>query len=119
MTTGQICTLPKQCRLRKADEFRAVLRNKVVFESFSLRLHVKPITIDYARIGLIVAKRIERKAVRRNRIKRLVREAFRKHQQVLKGLDCVVQLRYPIDQTSSSHIYQEAVMLFNKAARQS
>ncbi|MCC6917460.1 MAG: ribonuclease P protein component [Nitrosomonas sp.] len=121
MAAGQICTLPKQCRLRKSEEFRAVLRNKIVFESLSLRLHVKPATThcDYARVGLVVAKRIERKAVRRNRIKRLIREAFRKHRHMLKNLDCVVQLRCPADQSDSSHIYQEAAVLFNKAARQS
>lgn len=118
MATRQICTLPRQCRLRKADEFRATLRNRIVFESFALRLYVKPVDFNYARIGLIVAKRVERKAVRRNRIKRLIREAFRRHRQMLKGLDCVIQLRHPVERFDSARIYQEAVMLFNKAARQ-
>lgn len=95
-----------------------MLRNRIVFESLSLRLYVKPVDFNHARIGLIVAKRIERKAVRRNRIKRLIREAFRKHRQMLKDLDCVIQLRHPVEQLDSTGIYQEAVMLFNKAARQ-
>jgi len=95
-----------------------VLRNRIVFESLSLRLYVKPIDVDYARIGLIVAKRVERKAVRRNRIKRLIREAFRRHRQMLMGLDCVMQLRRPVELLDSTRIYQEAVMLLNKAARQ-
>lgn len=90
-----------------------------MFESFSLKLHVKSVTTSHARIGLTVAKRVERKAARRNRIKRLIREAFRKHRHMLLSLDCVVQLRRPVDKTSLSHIYQEAAMLFNKAARQS
>ncbi|WP_300087980.1 ribonuclease P protein component [uncultured Nitrosomonas sp.] len=118
MSTGQICTLPRQCRLRKADEFRAALRNRVVYESLSLRLYIKPVDLEYARIGLIVAKRIERKAVKRNRIKRLIREAFRRHRQVLRGLDCVVQLRHSVGLLDSPRIYREAVMLFNKAANQ-
>lgn len=119
MTTGQTCTLPRQCKLRKPEEFRAALRNGAVFESFLLRLHTKPVTAGYARIGLIVAKRIERKAVRRNRIKRLIREAFRKHRQMLGSLDCVVQLRRPVQLFDPARVYQEAAMLFNKAAKQS
>jgi len=106
--------------LRKADEFRAVLKNRTVFESLSLRLHIKTNPVnDYARIGLIVAKRIERKAVRRNHIKRLIREAFRKHRQIIKGMDCVIQLRHPVAPLDIARIYQEATMLLNKAARQS
>lgn len=120
MTTKHVYSLPKQCKLRKADEFRAVLRNRTVFESLSLRLHIrlKPINGSYARIGLIVAKKIERKAVRRNRIKRLIREAFRKHQQVVQGMDCVMQLRRSVETSDSARIYQEAVTLLHKAARQ-
>ena len=90
-----------------------------MLESLSLRLHIKINTnsSDYARIGMIVAKRIERKAVRRNRIKRLIREAFRKHRQVIKGMDCVMQLRHSLASPDLAHIYQEATMLLNKAAR--
>jgi len=121
LTAEHIYSLPKQCRLRKADEFRAVLRNRIVLESLSLRLHIKINAAgnDYARIGLIVAKRIERKAVRRNRIKRLIREAFRKHRRMIKGMDCVMQLRHSVESSDLAHIYQEATMLLNKAARQS
>ncbi|MXS80509.1 MULTISPECIES: ribonuclease P protein component [Nitrosomonas] len=120
MTTEHVYSLPKSCRLRKADEFRAVLRHRTVFESLSLRLHIKlkPINDGYARIGLIVAKKIERKAVRRNRIKRLIREAFRKHRQVIQGTDCVMQLRRSVEPSDSARIYQEAVTLLHKAARQ-
>jgi ribonuclease P protein component len=46
-----------------------------------------------ARLGLIVASRVERRAVRRNYVKRLVREVFRGRQAELAGLDLVVQLR--------------------------
>ncbi len=66
-----------------------------------------------------MAKRIERKAVRRNRVKRLLREAFRRYQQTVSGLDCVIQLRRSIAPSESARIYQEATMLLLKAAKQS
>jgi ribonuclease P protein component len=46
-----------------------------------------------ARLGLAIAKRQIRKAVARNRLKRLVREAFRHDRVRLDGLDLVVMAR--------------------------
>jgi ribonuclease P protein component len=43
-----------------------------------------------ARLGLAISKKNCRGAVGRNRLKRLVRESFRLHQQDLEGLDVVV-----------------------------
>lgn len=112
-------SLPKQCRLRQADEFRAVLRNRIVFESIHLRLYIKSqmTSQECARLGLIVAKKTERKAVKRNRIKRLIREAFRKHRQAICGVDCVIQLKRSVESFNSSLIYQEATTLLDKAAK--
>jgi ribonuclease P protein component len=46
-----------------------------------------------ARLGLAIAKKQVRRAVDRNRIKRVVRESFRHHQQELASMDCVVMAR--------------------------
>jgi ribonuclease P protein component len=45
------------------------------------------------RLGLSVAARIIGNAVRRNRVKRLVRESFRQHQHELPAVDIVVNAR--------------------------
>ncbi|MCH6548311.1 MAG: ribonuclease P protein component [Proteobacteria bacterium] len=45
------------------------------------------------RLGLAISKKNCRSAVQRNRLKRVVRESFRLHQQVLGGLDVVVMSR--------------------------
>ncbi len=44
----------------------------------------------HARLGLAISKKHCRLAVARNRIKRIIRESFRQHQQQLAGLDIVV-----------------------------
>lgn len=46
--------------------------------------------VDHARLGLAVSKKHCRRAVARNRIKRIVRESFRRAQRELAGLDIVV-----------------------------
>ncbi len=43
-----------------------------------------------ARLGLAISKRHCRRATARNRIKRIIRESFRKQQELLAGLDIVV-----------------------------
>lgn len=48
---------------------------------------------DLARLGLAVSRRNARRAVDRNRLKRLARELFRGQQSRLKGLDLIVITR--------------------------
>lgn len=58
-------------------------------------LYRLPSSFDYPRLALVVPKRLAPRAVTRNRIRRLVREAFRVQQPRLGSLDCVVRLMKP------------------------
>jgi ribonuclease P protein component len=46
--------------------------------------------LEHARLGLAVSKKKLKRAVDRNRLKRVIRESFRSHQTMLTGLDLVV-----------------------------
>ena len=48
---------------------------------------------DLARLGIVVSRRTARRAVDRNRLKRLVRETFRRQQRELSGFDVLVRPR--------------------------
>jgi len=48
---------------------------------------------QFARLGIIVGKRVARRAVDRNLLKRLVRESFRHRQRELAGFDLLVRPR--------------------------
>lgn len=61
---------------------------------------------EYARLGLIIAKRIIKSAVRRNAIRRLIRESFRLHQHTLAGLDIVVLVRCELPLQNNQVIYE-------------
>ena len=81
-----------------------------------------PNSLAYSRLGLIVAGKVVRRAVGRNRVKRLLREVFRARQQDLAGLDLVVRLRRPPDagalaETSRSRMVVEAGALMIQLQR--
>ena len=50
--------------------------------------------LGYPRLGMAIAKKRVQRAVLRNRIKRLVRESFRRHAELLGGVDLVVINRF-------------------------
>lgn len=53
----------------------------------------RPNGLGYGRLGLAVSRKALKRAVDRNRIKRLARESFRRHPQALAGLDLVLMAR--------------------------
>ena len=57
----------------------------------------KPNQRPQGRIGLVIAKRVAKTAVSRNRIKRVLRESFRQNQEQLKGLDIIIIARQQCD----------------------
>lgn len=80
-------------RLLSKHDFQSVFAtsNKAT-QKYLLALY-KSNQKPYARLGIIVAKRYIKLAVNRNRLRRLIRESFRHHQEALKGLDIIVLMR--------------------------
>ncbi len=83
-------------KIRKADDFSSVFRLRAGpgfrCRGDCLEILAGPNKLGWARLGLIVSKRILPRAVDRNRVKRQIREAFRLVQHELGGLDTIVRL---------------------------
>lgn len=88
------CKFPPALRLLKPAEFQAVFDNASfkVGESQFLLL-VRHSGLGHPRLGLVIAKKKVKRAVDRNRIKRVVRDSFRRHQTVLPPLDVIFMAR--------------------------
>ncbi|WP_256325270.1 ribonuclease P protein component [Nitrosospira sp. Nsp18] len=112
-----IIRFQKNKRLHKAEEFSSVIRFKCSARSEFLQVFAKPNGLLHPRLGLIVAGKIERLAVNRNRVKRVLREAFRARQRDLAGLDLVVRLRCRVSHNNSSRIAGEAEKLMIQLQR--
>ena len=77
-------------RLKSTAEFDAVYGRKISVSDGTIILFARPNGLDRSRIGLSVSKK-HGNAPRRNRIKRLLREAFRTARPDLpEGVDFVV-----------------------------
>lgn len=92
----------RQDRLLRPEEFAAVMasRSRLSGDCFELRYRARlsddqRITTSRARLGLIVPKRLAKRAVLRNLLKRLAREAFRQAQASLPPMDYVLRLSKP------------------------
>jgi len=89
-----------------AAEVAAVLKGGRPTRTARLSLYRLPNSLAYPRLALVVPKRLAPRAVTRNRIRRLIREAFRLQQQRLGGSDCVVRL---VKMTSGGPVTREEV----------
>ena len=71
--------LSKKERLRKNKEFQAVFREgKKLWINSILLIIYKPNSLNYRRLGIVVSKKIK-KATQRNKVKRWIRELFRRN----------------------------------------
>lgn len=78
--------MPKDARLRKPAEFRAVYEGGRRFDGRLLTAFVLPTQLEQHRLGITASRKMSRLAVNRNRAKRLLREAFRLTGNELSGL---------------------------------
>ncbi len=84
---------PKSVRLKLRREFLAVYKERMYHAAGPLFIYGRPNELGFARLGLSVPRKVGN-AVRRNRIKRLLREAFRHGQHDLpSGYDLVINVR--------------------------
>ena len=83
-------TFSKAVRLNQSSEYQQVFRSRCYSVDRCFRVMAKPNSIGYARLGIAVAKKKIKRAVCRNRIKRIIRESFRYHQGALNNVDVVV-----------------------------
>jgi ribonuclease P protein component len=110
--------LPRRWQvLRKPAEFEAVLRAGPRFTSHNFTLRAGANERLYARLGIIAGRKSARRAVDRNRARRLIREAFRAAAERLRGYDVVIQLRGDLRGEQNPAVRQELDRLLERLVR--
>jgi ribonuclease P protein component len=77
-------------RLTRADDYKRVFHCGRRIRGSLFTLVVAPNVEADARLGMAISRKVARRAVDRNRLKRVVRETFRHLQTDLAGWDVVV-----------------------------
>jgi len=85
----------RRYRLTKTDEFSSVFGFRRAIRGKLLMLHYQPRLAEgliEARLGVVVGKKLLKRAVDRNRVKRIIREQFRRERRNLPACDLIVRL---------------------------
>jgi len=82
-------TFSREERLKKEREFREVFDHGKSLGGSTVAFYFKPNSLGYPRAGFIVSKKVSKKAVERNRARRLMRETFRLNKHRLKPYDLI------------------------------
>ena len=110
---------PRSSRLLNAGDYSQVFKQNRRFADRFWTALVHRDESRPARLGLAIAKKRARRAVDRNRLKRVTRESFRHQQQTLTGLQIVVMNRDPATKASSGELRASLDTLLGKIIRAS
>ena len=86
-------------RLLHSEDYRTTIAKRCRSDDQLFTVFAARRPTGGARLGITVSRRVSTKAVRRNRLKRRIRESFRYHKQPLAGLDLVVIARQEANET--------------------
>lgn len=109
---------PKRARLLTRGDFDRVFAQarRSVDDCFTVL--ARPNGGSAPRLGLAIARKHARAAVARNRIKRLVRESFRQHQQQLGSIDLVVLGRQGLAAVGNAQLTASLERHWNRLQKQ-
>ena len=114
MTTDPRARFPRSARVRSRVEYTRVFEGGRRLGDSLLGLHWLPGDGE-PRMGLAVSRKVDRRAVGRNRIKRVLRESMRRIRNGLAGGDYVVVARPAAARATGAQIEQSFLRLLRKA----
>ena len=103
----------KKTVLQSSEDVSRTLKNKSTSNSKHLSLYRQLNNLESSRLGLAIPKKNAKRAIDRNRIKRLIRENFRNSNQSVP-YDIVIKLHTPIGKKTRKQLRESE----RKAIRQ-
>ncbi|WKY47750.1 ribonuclease P protein component [Eubacteriaceae bacterium ES3] len=105
----------KLTSLKKQNDFKNVFNKGSVFGNKAFAFYFLKNGLEENRIGIIVSKKISKKAVVRNRLRRQIREAYRLNQELFfNGYDIIIIGKQALLNTEYTEIEKSLKHLFYK-----
>jgi ribonuclease P protein component len=103
-------------RLRSKPQFDAVYAGGRRIDDRFFALRIKANGLSHPRVGLAVAVKTAGNAVKRNRLRRLVKESFRLVQHELPAVDIVVAAKFPAAEAPATSLHASLATLWKRVA---
>jgi len=113
---GAPATFPRSARLLHPRDFARLRDGSRRVGSAHFSAQVGGAVAAEARLGLAVSRRVSKRAVRRNRIKRIARDSFRRHRADLPACDVLLIARASADAQDNATLHAELVALWRRIA---
>ncbi len=97
----------RNMKLINADQYKNVFNDPQRFGNKSLTVLAKQNSLQHPRLGLAISKKCAKNATDRNRIKRIFRESFRLHQNVLPSVDIIAMCKPNILLLSNQEMHSQ------------
>ncbi len=110
-------SFPAKFRIKKSADFRNVFFSGEKSYSSNFILYSKPNSLGFPRLGIAVGKKVSRSSVKRNRMKRMLREFFRKNKSFFFSNDVVFLVRNDISEKKFSELIPEIEKLAGNERR--
>jgi ribonuclease P protein component len=102
--------------LHLKSEFNYVKQNGKKFVGRYMLLITAPSDEKHVRIGIICGKRFSKKAVTRNRARRLIKESFRLIKNGVRTSHCIFIVRQKMKNAKMPEVQKEMIRLMQKAS---
>ena len=108
----------KSLRLLNSSDFQTVFDDAPLRASHQVFLFLARLNnLSNPRLGLVIAKKHIRRAVDRNRVKRLIRETFRVKQQQLPDIDVIVLSRKGMSDLTNAALVEQLDLQWQRLIR--
>ena len=100
-------SFPTKFKIKTPRDFRNTLSEGTKTHSENFILYAKPNSLGFPRLGVSVGKKTSASSVRRNRMKRVLREVFRRNKPAFSSNDVVFVIKNDVSGKKFSELYLE------------
>ncbi len=107
-------SFPAKFKVKTPRDFRNILSEGTKTHSKNFILYAKPNSLGFPRLGVSVGKKASASAVKRNRMKRVLREVFRRNKPAFSSNDLVFVIKNDVSGKKFSELRLEIKKLADR-----